>query len=57
MTDWKQIARATGIELSDEELARTVAPLESLEPVFRPLAAALEPDDEPATIFNPEAGS
>lgn len=56
MTDWKAAARAAGFTGSDEELARTLAPLETLEPVFNRLAAALAPEDEMAVVFDPGLG-
>lgn len=51
MTDWRQIVRALGIDVPPAELARTLAPLESLETAFTPLVSRLSPDDEPAVIF------
>ena len=48
VTDWKGIARARGLEIAE----RTAAPLSTLEETFRPLAGALGPEDEPATIFD-----
>jgi hypothetical protein len=57
-TDWKALARARGSQLEDAELERTFEPLSNLENRFRPLAAALPPTVDPATIFcaNPESG-
>jgi hypothetical protein len=48
VTDWKGIAKASGIEIAE----RTAAPLSTLEEVFRPLVEALGPEDEPASIFD-----
>jgi hypothetical protein len=54
MTDWKLMARAAGLPLSDADVDRTVAPLAPLEPLLRKAAAqSLTPSVEPATIFNP----
>jgi hypothetical protein len=52
MTDWKLKACALGIELPDEELERTVAPLAKLEPVFAKLASSLTPEIELAPVFD-----
>ena len=43
MTDWKAIAKASGIEID------SVEPLEALEAAFRPLVKDLAPGVEPAT--------
>jgi hypothetical protein len=52
MTDWKLKARALGMELPDEELDRTVAPLAKLEPVFARLVSSLTPAVELAPVFD-----
>ena len=52
MTDWRSIARAHGIP--DADVDRVVAPLETLEQVFRPLTESLRSEMEPATIYRPE---
>lgn len=54
MTDWKAAARAIGLPGTDEELARTLAPLDTLEPAFERLTATLTPDTEMAVVFDPE---
>ncbi len=48
MTDWKQIARAVGIDAADNDLARTLEPLNRLEEEFRRIASRITPDSEPA---------
>ena len=53
MTDWEAMAHAVGIDLDEAGLARMVAPVVALEPVFQKIAETLTPDAEPATIFNP----
>jgi hypothetical protein len=53
MTDWKAVAHAVGLDLNEADLARVVAPLTALEPVFQKIAGTLTPDAEPATIYEP----
>lgn len=55
MTDWKTIAKARGLNLSDAELAKVAGVLESLEPAYQALAANLTPDIEPSTTIADEA--
>jgi hypothetical protein len=47
--DWKAIAKASGLEVSADELDRIVGPLDALEEAFRPLVKDLPADLEPAT--------
>ena len=47
------MAHAVGIDLDEAGLARVVAPVVALEPVFQKIAETLTPDAEPATIFEP----
>ena len=47
--DWKNIAKAHGLNLSAQELDRIVVPLAALEERFRPLINDLTPDLEPDT--------
>ncbi len=54
MSDWKKIAEARGLELPEAEAARIAAVLEALEDAFRPLAAAIPEDVEPAVTFRAE---
>lgn len=54
MKDWKAIAKASGFDIPQKDIDRAIAPLEALDLVFRPLAAALTPDVEPATEFRAE---
>ncbi|MBV9508366.1 MAG: hypothetical protein JO323_25530 [Acidobacteriia bacterium] len=51
-TDWSVLAKARGRELTPAELERIVEPLRTLESRFRPLAALLSRDCEPATVFH-----
>lgn len=55
MRDWKAIAKASGVDLSGQELDRAVAQLAALEDVFRPLTKGLPPDLEPVLEFRAEA--
>jgi hypothetical protein len=50
-TDWKALARARGLELSDSELERLLEPLRNLEGRFRPLAKSISLTLDPAVIF------
>jgi len=52
--DWRAIARAGGLEVSERDLERIAGPLETLEEAFRPLAKELKAEDEPATAFHAE---
>jgi hypothetical protein len=54
MTDWKSLAKARRLNLTDEDVDRIASALDKLEQSFRPLAAAIPPDVEPATIFRTE---
>lgn len=51
MTDWNSLVAAHGLDIPAEELSRVTAPLDALEAAFRPLAAHLPVDLEPAVIF------
>jgi hypothetical protein len=54
MTNWKKIAEARDLGIPGEAI-ETVAPsLDALENAFRPLAAGLTGDIEPAIIFRAE---
>lgn len=53
MIDWKMMARAIGLEMSDEDLKRTVAPLASLQTAFQSASATLTPANDPAVVFDP----
>lgn len=52
MTDWKAMARAAGLPLSDEEMARTLAPLELLDPLLVRLAERTAAETDPAMVFD-----
>jgi hypothetical protein len=53
MKDWNAIAAASGAGIPAGEIDRVAKPLASLEASFRPLAASLRFDDEPAPTFHP----
>jgi hypothetical protein len=57
-SDWEALARARGFDMAPEQLDRVVEPLRALEKRFRPLAADLSFDLDPATTFwaDPEFG-
>jgi hypothetical protein len=53
--DWKSLARARGLELSESELTKLAAVMDPLEIAYESLAAGLTPEVEPATTFGEEA--
>ncbi len=53
VTDWNLMARAANLELSEDDLSRTVAPLSALETAFRNAAATVTADLDPALVFDP----
>ena len=55
MTDWKTIAAARGLKLSDAELARLAGVMDAIEPAYEALAANLTHDIEPSTTIAEEA--
>lgn len=57
MTDWKGIARARGLAIPEAEIEAIAPRLEALESAFRPLAAKLTPDQEPAAVFRADPES
>ena len=54
MTDWVSMAKAQGIVLPAADSQRMVNALAALEQAFRPLAANLAPELEPASEFHME---
>ena len=52
MKDWSALAAASGLEIPSAQIERIVKPLEALEEAFRPLAAGLTFDAEPAVMFS-----
>ncbi|HEY3835730.1 MAG TPA: hypothetical protein VGL72_04135 [Bryobacteraceae bacterium] len=54
MTDWKTLAAARGLQLSDTELATLATVLDALEPAYQKLTANLTHEDEPAFILAEE---
>ena len=54
MKDWNSIARASGLGIPDQEIARITVPLAALEATFRPLVQSLTPDIEPFVAIIPE---
>ena len=53
MRDWKLIAQGLGLDIPDGELEIMRPTLDRLEEKFRPLAAAIPHDMEPAVVFPP----
>jgi len=53
MSDWEAIARARGITASGKELEALLAPLQTLETIFRPAVSDLPFDLNPAVVFRP----
>lgn len=54
MTDWRSLAKARRLNIPEGELERVAAALEKLEEAFRPLAAGIPLDVEPAVVFRTE---
>jgi hypothetical protein len=55
MTDWVQIARARGLDIPEEAVERAAPALAALEAAFRPLAAKLAHNVEPAITLSEAA--
>ena len=51
MKDWKKIASAYDLQISEDELGRITPALDSLEKSFRPLVQSIPQDLEPALTF------
>jgi len=49
--DWQEIAQARGLEIPAGEWDRIGPALDALEAAFRPLAAAIPPELDPAPVF------
>jgi len=49
--DWKKIAKASGMGISEEGLDRIAQTLDGLEQNFRPLVRTLQPETDPAPVF------
>ena len=54
MKDWDAIVKASGLGIPADQIERIAKPLTALETAFRPLAATLSFQDEPAAIFDAE---
>ena len=54
MKDWKAIAKAHGLDLSERDLDRIAPPLDALEDAFRPLVRDLTAGNEPVVVFGVE---
>ena len=54
-TDWKTIAAARGLHLSEAEMTKLAGAMEALEPAYQALVAGLTHDIEPATTLGEEA--
>ena len=54
MIDWKALAAASGLQLTDAELARLTAAMDALQPAYQALAANLTHDVEPANTLAEE---
>ena len=52
MKDWKLLAAGQGLTLTAEEAERIRAVMEELEKAFRPLAASIPLEVEPALAFS-----
>jgi hypothetical protein len=54
MTDWKSLAKARQLNIPEADLERIAPSLDGLEAAFRPLAARVPHEVEPAVIFRAE---
>ncbi|HXA52695.1 MAG TPA: hypothetical protein VNV86_20405 [Candidatus Acidoferrum sp.] len=52
--DWANLAKAQGLDLSEQETDRIAQALGALEQTFQPLTANLPADLEPASEFHME---
>ena len=55
MTDWIAVARARGLEIPEEQVARLAPSLEALERDFAPLKAKIPHQLEPAITLSESA--
>jgi len=55
VTDWKALAAARGLHLSEGELQKLAAVMNALEPASKALTANLTYDIQPATTFAEES--
>jgi hypothetical protein len=51
MKNWKLLATAQNLEIPEPELELIIPALDALEAAFRPLAATIPAETEPAVIF------
>lgn len=51
MRDWKLLAQALAPDIPETERDRILPPLDGLEAAFRPLAAGIPGEVEPAVVF------
>lgn len=49
--DWKAVARALAPDIPEAEVERIAPALDALETAFRPLAAEIPHETEPAVLF------
>jgi hypothetical protein len=54
-TDWRALAHARALNISDADLDRIAPVLESLDAAFRPLARQIPHDVEPAVVLSTAA--
>jgi len=57
MKDWISIAKARGLDIPAGDVERIAPALDALEAFFRPLAASLTPEMEPAAVFRADEES
>jgi hypothetical protein len=51
MTDWKSLAKARRLNIPEADIEKIASALDKLEEAFRPLAAAVPLEVEPAISF------
>ena len=54
MKNWKLLAAALDLDLPERDIEKISPTLDALETAFRPLAAAIPHETEPAVIFHLE---
>lgn len=52
MPDWKKAAQSLDLGIPDEQLDAITPTLNAVIGAFRPLPAALTPEDDPAPLFS-----
>jgi hypothetical protein len=54
-SDWKRMAAARGLRLSEPDLAKLAAAMEAIQPAYQALVEGLTHETEPVTTLGEEA--